>query len=282
MENELKVNGIQKFMGIEIPIIEGGFGENCRVLTANTIAEIHNSRLDKINELIRNNISEFEVGIDIIDLVNDEKSLNLAKGLGFITNNRQKHCYILSEQGYMLLVGFMKTDKSKEIRKKLRRDYFIMREIINSDEQKKACLLLKIYDGGQDAVVASKELSKIEVHAATIPLLQKIEEDKPYTEFAKHITKSSDTVDVGEFAKIVKNENIDIGRNRLFAWLRENKYLMSNNNPYQKYIENHYFEVVETTKETAYGTKIFTKTLITGRGQIAIVEKLREEFGEAA
>ena len=54
----------------------------------------------------------------------DENSLNLAKGLGLITNNRQKNCYILSEQGYMLLTSFMRTDKAKEIRKQFRREYF--------------------------------------------------------------------------------------------------------------------------------------------------------------
>lgn len=171
--NELKVNGTQKFMGIDIPIVEGGFGEDCRVMTANTISEIHKSRLDKINELILNNISEFEEGVDIIDLMNDEKSLNLAKGLGFVTNNRQKHCYILSEQGYMLLVGFMKTDKAKEIRKKLRREYFTMRQIINSNEQLKATYLLTIYNGGQDAVIASKKLTEIEVEEAKKPLIEK-------------------------------------------------------------------------------------------------------------
>lgn len=107
---------------------------------------------------------------------------------------------------------------------------------------------------------------------------EKISADEPYVNFAKHVTESSDTVDVGEFSKIVKNEHIDIGRNRLFEWLRQNKFLMSNNTPYQKYIESKYFEVVETTKETAYGTKVFTKTLITGKGQVALIEKLRKEF----
>lgn len=139
-------------------------------------------------------------------------------------------------------------------------------------------LLLTIYDGGQDAVVASKELSKIEVEETTTPLIQQIENDKPYTEFAKHVTESSDTVDVGEFAKIVKKEHINIGRNRLFTWLRENGYLMNNNTPYQKYMDNKYFDIIETTKDTAYGTKIFAKTLITGKGQIALIERLRKEF----
>ncbi len=101
-----------------------------------------------------------------------------------------------------------------------------------------------------------------------------IEEQKPLVDFAKHVFESSDSVDIGEFSKIVKNEKIDIGRNRLFQWLRENKYLMDTNVPYQKYINNGYFNVIEITKSTAYGVKIFPKTLITGRGQVAFVEKL--------
>lgn len=282
MNTAIVKNGTQKFMGIDIPIIEGGFGENCKCITVNTIAEIHEARIDKINELICNNICEFEEGIDIIDLMNDENSLNLAKGLGFITNNRQKHCYLLSEQGYMLLVGFMKSEKAKEIRKCLRREYFAMREVINSNEQIKAQLLLDIYNGGQNAVISSKKLTEMEVKEATTPLIEKIEQDRPYTDFAKHVTESSDTVDVGEFSKIVKNENIKIGRNRLFDWLRSNGYLMSNNTPYQKYINNGYFKVKEVIRNTPYGTKLFPKTLITGKGQIVLVEKLRVEFGMAS
>lgn len=284
MKNSIKVNGTQHFMGINIPVVEGGFGENQKVILAKTIAEIHNQPLKKINQLIKENIDEFEFGVDILDLKSGY--LQSTEFLSEIMNKQSisnsTNIYLLSEQGYMLLVGFMKTDKAKEIRKNLRREYFAMRQIINSDEQLKAKLLLSIYNGGQEGVLASKELAKMEVEAATTPLIQKIEEDKPYTEFARHVTESSDTVDVGEFAKIVKNENIEIGRNRLFKWLRQNKFLMSNNVPYQKYIENKYFEVIETTKDTAYGTKIFTKTLITGKGQVALVEKLRKEFGETA
>lgn len=281
MENEIIVKGSQNFMGINIPIIEGGFGERCKAILAKTIADVHGVRLNDIQDLINQNIDEFEFGVDILDLCNENFKTD-AVGLGFITSNRQKHCYLLSEQGYMLLVGFMKTEKAKEIRKNLRREYFAMREIINSNEQLKAQLLLEIYNGGQNAVIASKQLTDMEVEKATTPLIKKIEEDKPYTEFAKHVTESSDTVDVGEFAKIVKNENINIGRNRLFEWLRNNKYLMVNNTPYQKYLENEYFKVKEVIKTTAYGVKTFPKTLITGKGQVALVERLRDEFGVVA
>ena len=274
--NKLKINGIQEFMGINIPVIEGGFGEGYKCIIANTIADIHNTRLDKVNELINNNISEFETGIDIIDLLSNENSLNLAKGLGFITNNRQKHCYLLSEQGYMLLVGFMKTEKSKEIRKKLRREYFSMRKTINSSKQLKASLLLSIYNGGQDGILASKQLSEMEVNEATTPLLNKIKEQKPMVDFASHVTNSSDSIDVGELSKLANKENIKIGRNRLFEFLRKEKMLMNNNIPYQKYIDNGYFAVIEITKSTPYGDKIFCKTLVQGKGQIAIIEKLRK------
>ena len=53
---------------------------------------------------------------------------------------------------------------------------------------------------------------------------------------------------------------------------------MANNNPYQKFIDNGYFELVETTKTTSYGDKLFTKTMVKGKGQIKIVELLKEFF----
>jgi anti-repressor protein len=105
-----------------------------------------------------------------------------------------------------------------------------------------------------------------------------IENQKPMVEFANQITQSKDTIDIGQLAKVVHDENIKIGRNKLFDWLRNNKILMTSNVPYQSYIDNKYFKVIETTKHTTYGDKIFTKTLVTGKGQAYIVEKLRKEF----
>lgn len=284
-KNELRVNGIQNFMGIDIPVVEGGFGENCRVVTAKAVSDIHNTRLSDINASINRLIEKNRIkeGVDYINLLSETVSLrDFAKELGMFSSNRTKDAFILSERGYSKLIKAMDDDESWDVMDSFIDEYFEMREVIKSSEQLKAQLLLSIYDGGQNAILASKQLSELEVKEATAPLIQKIEEDKPYTDFAKHVTESSDTVDVGEFAKIVKKENIDIGRNRLFEWLRKNKYLMSNNNPYQKYIENKYFEVIELTKSTAYGTKIFTKTLITGKGQVALVERLRKEFGMVA
>ena len=71
-----------------------------------------------------------------------------------------------------------------------------------------------------------------------------IEEQKPLVSFANTVTESSDCLDMGEFAKVIKDKDINMGRNKLFQWLRDNKYLMNNNVPYQKYIDNGLFKVI--------------------------------------
>lgn len=134
---KLTVLETQNFLGMNIPIIEGGFGEGQKVILAKTVAEIHGIELKKVNELINNNIDEFEFGIDLINLIGvlttdpylKEELLKCGytkQGLGS-TIGQNGNIYLLSEQGYMLLVGFMRTEKAKEIRKQLRREYFAMR-----------------------------------------------------------------------------------------------------------------------------------------------------------
>ena len=148
------------------------------------------------------------------------------------------------------------------------------------EQDQKKDLLLAIYDGGQNAILASKQLTELEVKEATTPLLNKIEEDKPLVEFAEQVSLSSDAIDIGTFSKLIKDENIKLGRNQLFEFLRDNKYLMKNNIPYQKYIDNGYFKVIEQIYKTPYGNKINVKTLINPIGQIRLIEKLRKLYGD--
>ena len=106
-----------------------------------------------------------------------------------------------------------------------------------------------------------------------------IEQQKPLVTFANRVANSSDTIDMGELAKLCSKEGLKVGRNRLFEYLRQEKILMTNNNPYQRYIESKWFETIETVKSTPYGDKIFIKTLVTGLGQIKIIERLKERYG---
>ena len=157
---ELTIKGTQNFLGFNIPVIEGGFGENQKVILTKTVAEIHELEVKEINKLINSNIGEFEFGIDIIDLkTGDYKELVLENKL--LTKaqwGNAKNIYLLSEQGYFALVSLMKTDKAKEIRKQLRREYFNMRKEIKDNPYKNL----------------SKELQAIFIHDEKI---QKIEEE---------------------------------------------------------------------------------------------------------
>lgn len=162
---ELVIRGKQEFLGMDIPVIEGGFGEGKKVILAKTVAEIHGTRIDKVNALINNNIDEFEKGIDIIDLkVNLAEVYNFEE-LGFtkMQVSKAKNIYLLSEQGYMALVMLMNTEKAKEIRKQLRREYFSMREALRPQVPQDYLSALKaLVESEEEKQRLSLEKAKIE------------------------------------------------------------------------------------------------------------------------
>ena len=107
---------------------------------------------------------------------------------------------------------------------------------------------------------------------------RKLEEQEPLVHFANKVSGSSNLIDMGKMTKLLKDEKINIRRNRLFEWLRNKGILMKNNVPYQKYIESGYFKVKERVCETPYGFKTKVITFVTGKGQIYIAEILRKEY----
>ena len=98
-------------------------------------------------------------------------------------------------------------------------------------------------------------------------LNERIRHDEPLVEFAN------------QMAKLAVEEDIPIGRNRLFRWLRENEILMSGNLPYQKYIDQGYFAVKESIFETDSMCRTYQQTFVTGKGQQYIIGRLKKEFG---
>ena len=58
--NEITISGTQNFMGVKIPIIEGGFGDSKKSITDKSISEIHNTQNYKIRERINDNIKRFK------------------------------------------------------------------------------------------------------------------------------------------------------------------------------------------------------------------------------
>ena len=109
-------------------------------------------------------------------------------------------------------------------------------------------------------------------------LNERIRHDQPLVEFANQVSNTDNLIDMNAMAKLAIEENIPIGRNRLFCWLRKNQILMSDNLPYQRYIDRGYFVVKESVFETGSMTKTYQQTYVTGKGQAYIIGRLRKEF----
>lgn len=126
----ITLKGTQEFMGKQIPVITGGFGEDNRVITAKEVAIIHNTELKEINQSIKRLIDKNRIkeNIHYIDMMVNEELKVTASDLGLITSNSQKNCFILSERGYSSLIKYMDDDDSWEIHDKLIDDYFALRE----------------------------------------------------------------------------------------------------------------------------------------------------------
>lgn len=102
---------------------------------------------------------------------------------------------------------------------------------------------------------------------------KQLEEAKPKVQFADAVHVSDTCILIGELAKLLKGNGINIGQNRLFEWLRENGYLIKRkgtdyNIPTQKAMDMKLFKVIESTVTNNNGNVIITKTTkVTGKGQ---------------
>lgn len=147
----------------------------------------------------------------------------------------------------------------------------------------------------KDGLYATDEL--LENPDLAIQLLQKLKKEREqkqklqhninsnqiYTNFGKAVSRVEDGILIGEYAKLLSSDGIEIGQNKLFAWMRGNGYLIGSgrrkNSPIQKYLDQGLFEVTETIIHTRKGEKPILTTLLTGKGQIYFYEKLKVQFG---
>lgn len=107
----------------------------------------------------------------------------------------------------------------------------------------------------------------------------KIEQDKPKTIFADAVSSSKTSILIGDMAKLLRQNGIEIGQKRLFDWLRNNGYLIKRkgsdwNMPTQRSVEMGLFEIKESTHLDGNGCNITTKTSkVTGKGQVYFINK---------
>jgi len=110
-------------------------------------------------------------------------------------------------------------------------------------------------------------------------LEEKVQQDKPKVLFAECVEASKTSILVGDLAKLLKQNGVEIGQKRLFAWLRDNGYLMRGNSgsynmPTQRSMEMGLFEVKEHVINNPDGSIRVTKTpKVTGKGQRYFVNK---------
>ena len=105
---------------------------------------------------------------------------------------------------------------------------------------------------------------------------KQMEQDKPKVLFADSVTASSSSILIGELAKLIKQNGVDIGQRRLFEWMRANGYLIKRkgseyNLPTQRSMEQGLMEIKETSVIHSGYTTISKTPKVTGKGQVYFI-----------
>lgn len=132
--------------------------------------------------------------------------------------------------------------------------------------------------------MAGKTIDKLK--SQNTVLLEDVQRMKPKEIFADAVATSHTSILIGDLAKLIKQNGVDIGQKRLFSWLRDNGYLIKRNGsewnmPTQRSMEAGLFEVKESTVNNPDGSVRINKTTkVTGKGQQYFINKfLRRENG---
>ena len=237
--------------------------------------QLFNFESHEVRSLLLNNEPWF-VGKDVADVLGYKNTKDaLAKhvddddklGSQIATSGQNRNMTIINESGLYCLVLSSKLPSAKKFKR------WVTSEVLPA-----------LRKTGQYQV---KELSGSELMARALIEAQNvlaakdkvIEEMKPKVVFADAVATSHTSILVGELAKILKQNGIDMGQKRLFAWLREKGYLIKRqgtdyNMPTQKAMDLGLFEIKEGSYVNGSGVNITTKTpKVTGKGQQYFINK---------
>lgn len=185
---------------------------------------------------------------------------------------RQGEANVVNEYGlYSLVLGSRKPE-AKQFKR------WITHEVIPSIRKNGG------YIANQETLTPEQIVANALVVAQNI-IQQKdkqLEEQKPKVLFADAVSASNNSVLVGELAKLLKQNGINVGQNRLFEWLRKNSYLGkagdNYNLPTQMAMNLGLFTIKKSTINNADGSIRVTRTVkVTGKGQIYFINKLKDK-----
>ncbi|WP_418665179.1 Rha family transcriptional regulator [Barnesiella intestinihominis] len=196
-----------------------------------------------------------------------EYDVPLNNGTGAV---RKAPMYVMNRDGFTLLAMGFTGEKAL----KFKLDY------INAFNQMEET----IKNGGHHVPGSFREalLLAAEQQARIEEQQKMIEANRPKVLFAEAVETSQRSCLIGELAKILNQNGIEIGQNRLFQWLRDNGYLCKTgenyNLPTQRAMEMNLFEIKKTTINKPDGTILVTTTTkVTGKGQIYFINKFLRE-----
>ena len=198
----------------------------------------------------------------------DDKTTTLIQGIG---SNYKSKTMIINESGLYCLVLSSKLPSAKKFKR------WVTSEVLPALRKTGQYQVKEL--SGQELM--AKAL--IEAQSVLAAKDKQIEQMKPKVVFADAVATSHTSILVGELAKILKQNGIDMGQKRLFAWLREKGYLIKRqgtdyNMPTQKAMELGLFEIKEGSYVNGSGVNITTKTpKITGKGQQYFINKFLQQ-----
>ena len=206
----------------------------------------------------------------MVDTVDEDEKLRET----IFTSGQNREVWFLTENGLYEVLMQSRKPLAKEFKKKVK-------EILKSIRKHGLYATDQLLNNPDFAIAAFQALK--EERARKQALEAQIEADKPKVLFADAVSASKSSCLIGELAKILKQNGIDIGQNKLFQWLRSNGYLISRrgeswNQPTQKSMQLGLFELKKTNINHADGhTTVNTTTKVAGKGQQYFINKFLSE-----
>lgn len=189
--------------------------------------------------------------------------------------NTPRGMVVINESGLYSLVLSSKLQSAKKFRR------WVTSEVLPAIRKTGGYQLPQTYAEALRALAdKSEEAERLEKE--NVALLEDNEQMKPKAIFADAVATSEDVILIGQLAKILKGNGIEIGQNRLFKWLRKNGFLIKKgegyNLPTQYAMERELFKIKERTVANPDGSVRITKTvMVTGKGQQYFVNRFLNE-----
>lgn len=206
----------------------------------------------------------------MVDTVDEDEKLRET----IFTSGQNREVWFLTENGLYEVLMQSRKPLAKEFKKKVK-------EILKTIRKHGLYATDQLLNNPDFAIAAFQALK--EERARKQALEAQIEADKPKVLFADAVSASHTSILVGELAKLISQNGYKIGANRLFAWMRENGYLIKRkgsdwNMPTQRSMDLKLFEIKETNIQHADGHISINKTSkVTGKGQQYFINKFLDQ-----